>query len=186
MMGRGRARRRAEAALLTDLEIALTRSPRVFSPALLWRWRYELMLAAGAAIGMVLLIHLLGPLGLVPAALLVTAIGLWPPGRRALAVCAWWIITPHRVRAGCVQARIFSRNGRLPFIVRTSLEPFGERVLIWCTAGTSAEDFEAARSILRAACWAADVRVSRSPRYAHLVTLDVIRYQPQPPSTMPS
>jgi hypothetical protein len=34
---------------------------------------------------------------------------------------------------------------------------------------------QSARSILRAACLATDVRVQRSARYAQLVTLDVIR-----------
>jgi len=180
MIGKSRSRRRAEAGLLTDLELALSRSPRGICPALPWRWRYELILAIGVP---VVIIHLLASgNGLLDASLVAFCIGLlWSPSRAAVAARAWCIVTPHRVRAGCVQARIYGRNGRLPFIFRTTLQPFGERVLIWCTAGTTAEDFKSARSVLRAACWAADVRITRSPRYAHLVTLDVIRYQvPRP------
>jgi hypothetical protein len=175
MMGKSRSRRRAEAGLLTDLELALSRSPRAICPALPWRWRYELILAIGVP---VVIIHLLGTGGgLLGVTLLAFCIGLWSPSREVLAARAWCIITPHRVRAGCVQARIYGRNGRLPFIFRTTLQPFGERVLIWCTAGTTAEDFQSATSILRTACWASDVRITRSPRHAHLITLDVIRYQ---------
>jgi hypothetical protein len=174
MIGKSRSRRRAEASLLTDLELALSRSPRAISPALPWRWRYELILAIGVP---VVIIYLLGTgNGLLYATLLAFCIGLWLPCREVLIARAWCIITPHRIRSGCVQARIYGRNGRLPFILRTTPQPFGERVLIWCTAGTTAEDFQSATSILRAACWAADVRIGLSPRHAHLITLDVIRY----------
>lgn len=178
-MIRGRSHRRAEANLLADLELLLGRWPRGFSPALPWRWRYELILALGVPAAATVIIHLLGPgWTLLYATILAFGIGMWSPSRQAVAARAWSIITPHRVRVGCVQARIYSRSGRLPIILRTSVQPFGERVRIWCTAGTSVEDFESARSILRAACWAADVRVERSTRHAHLITLDVIRRLP--------
>ena len=39
----------------------------------------------------------------------------------------------------------------------------------------AAEDIYAARDDLRAACWAADVRVTRDEQRSHLVTVDVIR-----------
>jgi hypothetical protein len=175
-MSRGRSRRRAEANLLANLAGVLGRTPRAASLALPWRWRYELLLAIGAPLGALLAARVLGPdRSLVEATILGFALGLWSPSRRVLLGRAWCIITPHRVRVGCVQARIYNRRGRLPIILRTSLEPFGERVRIWCTAGTSAEDFQSARSILSAACWAVDVHIERSVRYAHLVTLDVIR-----------
>jgi hypothetical protein len=140
------------------------------------------MLAVGLPAAITTGIHLLGPGPcLVCVSLLGFGLGLWPPGRAALLARAWCVITAHRVRVGCVQAGIFNTNGRLPVILRTSARSFGERLLIWCTAGTSAEDFQSARSTLRAACWAADVRVERSGRYAHLITLDVIRYPARAP-----
>lgn len=175
-MSRGRSRRRAEANLLASLAGALARTPRAASLALPWRWRYELLLAIGVPVGALLAVRVLGPdRSLVEATILGFALGLWSPSRRVLLGRAWCIITPHRVRVGCVQARIYNSRGRLPIILRTSMEPFGERVRIWCTAGTSAEDFQSARSILSTACWAVDVRIERSVQYAHLVTLDVIR-----------
>jgi hypothetical protein len=82
------------------------------------------------------------------------------------------------VRTGCAQARIHSRQGRLPFVLLTSTAPHGERVLLWCRAGTSIEDFVAARPLLTAACWAADVRVTPSNRHAQLVILNVYRGEP--------
>ena len=39
-----------------------------------------------------------------------------------------------------------------------------------------------ARDILRAACWASDVRVVASTRYAHVVVLEVIRRLPPGPA----
>jgi hypothetical protein len=144
----------------------------------LWRWRYELAGATGLAAPWVLL----GPVAAaaltagVAAALIGTA--MWPQGRRYLTARAWCIITPHRVRIGCAQAWIHSRAGKIPAVLRTTSQPFGERVLLWCRAGTSVDDLSSANALLAAACWADDVRVARHPRYAHLVTLDVIRVRP--------
>jgi hypothetical protein len=172
----GRARRRTRADLVTDLEVALGRAPRAVSIALPWRWRYELMLAVGSLLAAMMIVRAVDSVRcLLGATLLGFAVGLWRPTRQALLARAWCVITPHRVRAGCTHARIHSRQGRLPIILRTSPEPFGERVLIWCIAGTCAEDFLSASRVLRTACWATDVRVARNARYAQLVTLDVIR-----------
>ena len=44
--------------------------------------------------------------------------------------------------------------------------------------GTSAEDLQSARALLRAACWAADVRIIPDQRHAQMVTIDVIRKGP--------
>ena len=122
-------------------------------------------------------------LGIGPAA--VATVGLltllavtaaFPAGRQFLVARAWCILTPHRVRVGCAQAWIHSRDGKIPAIIRTRHCPFGERVHLWCRAGISAEDLYLARELLAAACWAEDIRVLRHPGYAHLVALDVIRW----------
>jgi len=55
---------------------------------------------------------------------------------------------------------------------------FGERVWLWCRAGITAGDLEAARDILRSACWASDVRVVVNDRRSHIVVLEVIRRRP--------
>jgi hypothetical protein len=62
---------------------------------------------------------------------------------------------------------------------------YGERVQLWCQAGITAADLFAARPVLAAACWAAQVRVIPSVQHAHLVTLEVIRNQ-YPERTRPT
>jgi hypothetical protein len=63
----------------------------------------------------------------------------------------------------------------------TTRAPFGERVALWCRAGITAGDLQAARDVLRAACWARDVRVVPCPRYADIVVLEVVRRLPAGP-----
>jgi hypothetical protein len=145
-----------------------------------WRWRYELAGMAVLATGWLVL----GPVAMAAAAAVLAAavigtVAYWPQGRAFLAARAWCIVTPHRVRVACAQAWIHSRAGKIPAVLLTRRQPFGERVYLWCRAGTSADDLSSARVLLAAACWADDIRVTRSPRYAHLVTADVIR-RPQP------
>jgi hypothetical protein len=141
-----------------------------------WRWRYELAGMAVLAAGWLVL----GPVAMAAvaaglAAALIGTVAYWPQGRAFLAARAWCIITPHRVRVACAQAWIHSRAGKIPVVLLTRRQPFGERVYLWCRAGTSADDLSSARVLLAAACWADDIQVTRSPRYAHLVTVDVIR-----------
>jgi hypothetical protein len=138
-----------------------------------------LALLIGPPLAMAVLIQALGTtLAVIAVSALLGVFGPWPPRHQLFAAHAWRIITPHRVRKGCAEARIHSRSGRLPIIVRTTREPFGERLLVWCPAGTSPRDIRSARKTMAAACWAADIEVVASERHAHLLTLDVIRYQP--------
>ena len=112
--------------------------------------------------------------------------GVWPRGRRLLIKRAWCVITPHRLRTGCAHAWIQSRRGQLPIILFTTPQPFGERVTLWCVAGTSAADLIAARDVLIAACWAADIQIIRSRQHAHVVIVDVVRRPPdRPPAPEP-
>jgi hypothetical protein len=103
-----------------------------------------------------------------------------PPWPRPFAARVWCVITAHRLRCGLVQARIQTRRGRLPIILSTTPTPFGERVRLWCPAGITAETLKSARNTLRAACWAADVRVTRDNERSQRVTVDVIRRQLRP------
>jgi hypothetical protein len=141
-----------------------------------WRWRYELGLAVLMAITVIGLTSAIGLWwGLVTIGAVSCLTAAWPAARKRVAVRAWCIITPHRVRSGCAQAWIHSRRGKIPVVLYTAAEPFGERVYLWCRAGVGLEDLIAARSLLAAACWADDVHVARHERFAHLVALDVIR-----------
>jgi hypothetical protein len=154
---------------------------------LAWRWRYELTLAAAITVGVIAVTRIPAPAWVPAGCAAVIAAGavLWPPVRRRVAARAWCVITPHRVRAGCAGAWIHSRGGRLPAVLLTTRQPFGERVHLWCHAGTCAQDFQSAQGLLTAACWAHDMRVTCNPRYRQLVTLDIIRRpagNPTPPA----
>jgi hypothetical protein len=173
-MSRRRSRRRHEDELLDVLDRVVTRRRRASLLGLAWAWRKEFVLAAGIAL---LVLAVLRTSGIVWAiAGLSAAIGaLSPPWSAQLRAFGCLLITPHRLRAGLFHARIQNRNGARPLIVGITSEPFGERVRLRCPAGVSAEDLYAVRDILRAACWAADVRIARDMQRSHLVTVDVIR-----------
>lgn len=165
------------------LELALGSVARPNPLVIVWRWRYELGLALFLAIVVLALTSAVGLWwGLATISIVSGLTAAWPAARRQIAVRAWCIITPHRVRTGCAQAWIHSRRGKIPVVVFTTAEPFGERVYLWLRAGVGSEDLIAARQLLAAACWANDVNVAPHERYAHLVALDVIRR----PSTHPA
>jgi len=173
---RPRSTRQAHAGLEYALRTVAKPNPLVLA----WRWRYEL---GGAVAITVVALVATASIGLVwtiaAAAGLAIAIAAIPESRRIATARGWCVISQHRVRTGCAQAWIHSRTGRLPFIVLTTCEPFGERVRVWCRAGVSAADFEAARHLLASACWAQDVQVTSSAKHSQLVTLDVIRRTPR-------
>lgn len=173
-MNRGRTRRRREEELLDALERAVTRRRRTPLPAHIWAWRKEVALATAIAVLFVVLVRT-SSIAWAVGGLSAAAGAFSPPWSEQLKAFGWRLITPHRLRAGLYHARIENRSGRRPMIVRVTSEPFGERLLLRCPAGTSAEDIYAERDALRAACWAADVRVARDDQRSHLVTIDVIR-----------
>jgi hypothetical protein len=159
----------------TDLRRLLS----VAAPNLLvaaWRWRYEIALVSGLAAGLAAVISSFGAVPTITAVIVAAlAILCWPPARRFAADRAWCIITPHRVRVGCAEGLIYSSQGKIPIILWTSHQAFGERVLLYCRAGTTVDDFVSARTVLATGCWAQDVAIFVDVRHTQLVTLDVIR-----------
>ncbi len=190
-MALGRPRRPNDPSIMASVETAVSTVSRPGLVGRMWHWRYELALIAGLPLVAVGIGFTLGAAALIALAATALAIGaaalLWTPVRRHLIARAWCIITPHRVRTGCTQAWIQTRDGRLPTVLYTTPTEFGERVLLWCRAGITAGDLHAARDILRAACWASDVRVIVHDRRSHIVVLEVIRRLPaERPATQPS
>jgi hypothetical protein len=184
-MASGRPRRPNDPSVMASLEAALRGVARPGILGLIWNWRYELGLSAGLAVVTLASGYALGAAWLIAigaVGLVVLAASLaWAPSRRRLIARAWCIITPHRVRAGCRHAWVQTRDGRLPAILYTTPAAFGERVTLWCQAGITHGDLEAARDVLRAACRASDVHVLASARYAHLMVLEVVRRRPDEP-----
>jgi hypothetical protein len=175
----GRPRQPNDPNVISSLESAVReiRRPGPFERAFNWRWELGI---AGAIAGVAWIIAAgLGLVWLAAAAgaglVAIGALLRWPPARKRIVARAWCIITPHRVRVGCLNAWVQTRSGSLPVILATTPADFGERVHVWCRAGITAADLLAANDILAASCWATEVRVIPSARYAHIVTLEVVR-----------
>jgi hypothetical protein len=176
MTARRRSPRHRQGRLLAELQQDLRPVARPNMLVLLWRWRHELALLVGLPAVITILVTQVGWLwSLTGSSVIAATLAWWPGARSWLLGHARCVLTAHRVRTGCAQAWIHSRHGKLPIILLTSPKAFGERVHLWCRAGTCPEDFESASEILRSACWASDVRVTASTRYSHIVILDVIR-----------
>jgi hypothetical protein len=178
-MPAGRPHGRNDPSLMSSLESALTQARRPGPVELGWRWRWELVIVAGLTGLAGFIASSAGLIGLAAAAgaglAAGTALLCLPPARHWVIALAWCLITPHRVLAGCANAWVQTRSGKLPIIVATTPAAYGERVRIWLRAGITAADLSAASDVLAAACWAAAVRVVPATRHAHLVTLEVVR-----------
>ena len=178
-MASGRPRGRNDPSLVASLETAVRQVRRPGPIGLLWNWRIELAIVAAVTGGSIAIAGSIGLTGLAAVSGAGLAVGIallcWPPARSRIVARAWCVITPHRVRAGCVNAWVQTRSGRLPIIWSTTPTDYGERVRLWCPAGITAADLTGASEVLAAACWAAEVRVATDARHAHLVTLAVIR-----------
>jgi hypothetical protein len=162
------------------LELAVRGVRRPGPVELTWNWRWELGILASLSAAAGLLVSTAGLLGLSVATGAGLTAGaaalLFLPSARHWAIDMFWcLVTPHRVRAGCVNAWLQTRDGRLPFVTSAVPAEYGQQVRLWLRAGLTAGDLHAARDVLAAACWATEVRVVPSARYAQLVTLQVIR-----------
>jgi hypothetical protein len=175
MNARGRPQRTprpGDASKALQRDLTPVARPNVL--VLLWRWRWELSLILGVPAGLAGLIARFGWVWTLIGITTAVATLAWSDARYWLGAHIRCIITAHRVRTGCTQAWIQTRSGKLPVILLTTPKPWGERIYIWCRAGTCPEDFEAARDILRSACWATDIYVTTDTRHSHIVILDLI------------
>ena len=141
-----------------------------------WRWRTELALLTltTAALWRLALLITLTWAGLALAAFVLLVLAV-PPTRRFITRRFWCVLARHRLHRLCYEARLHTRAGRLPLVLWTRPTKVGERAYVLCRAGICAEDFGRQRRELAAACFARDARVTRNPRWSHLVTIDIIR-----------
>jgi hypothetical protein len=141
-----------------------------------WRFRTELaVLASGPVTGWALAYAASLVWALITLTGLVLAVFALPWPRRFLVRRAWCVLTRHRLQRVFYETRMHTRSGRLSLILWIRPTPVGERAWVWCRAGICAEDLEAHTPEMAAACYARETRVAKSPRWAQLVTVDVVR-----------
>ena len=141
-----------------------------------WRWRTELLTLSGLAAVFWRLDTWTSAIwgGVILGGLTVVVLAV-PHSRRFITRRFWCVLARHRLQRLCYEARLHTRNGRLPLILWTRPTKVGERTWVLCRAGICAEDFDAHIGELRAACYARDARVTRNRRWSQLVTIDIIR-----------
>lgn len=162
--------------LLATLHHALVPTARPNLVLVLWRWRYELAVATAIPLLLACLTITVGADATVAITSVVTALLFGsPPARRWILSLAWCVITPHRFRLACAQARVHTREGRLPAVLRCARKSYGEQLLVWCPVGITAAHLYAARAVIAGACFATNVQVIAHPTRRHLVVVAVIR-----------
>ena len=144
-----------------------------------WRWRTELLTLGGL---LAALAWLSGQITVRWAAVvLAAAIGIIfaiPISRRFIVRRFWCVLARHRFHRLCWEARLHTRAGRLPAICWIRPTKVGERAWIICRAGICADDFDAYKQEIAAACYAREARVVRNKKWSQLVTLDIVRHDP--------
>ena len=176
MPGKGNARtQRNNPYLIEGLMVDFHRSPA----GIAWRWRTELALLTAITVAYLRLAAAITAIGAgILLAALITATLTVPPSRRFCTRRAWCLITRHRLQRVCYETRMHTRAGRLPLICWIRPTKVGERAWVLCRAGICADDFDAYRAEIAAACYARETRINRSTKWSQLVTVDVIRHDP--------
>jgi hypothetical protein len=146
---------------------------------ILWRWSFELAVAVALVVVYVQLTESMPPLVavLVMCAPVVIVLGI-PWSRRQVLGWFWCTVTRHRLRALFVAVRLTNGHGKLPWLLLVRPTPVGERALCLMVAGLSVTDLENRTEAVAATCWARSARITRSPRWAALVWIDVVRRDP--------
>ena len=141
-----------------------------------WRWRTELGLGLPLLAVRLLAGRIVAPDAAVVATVLVVAAVLaWPASRRLALGRLGCARTRRRLLACLRETRVATSSGRLPLVLRCRTTSAGERLTLALFPGQSAELLDARVEELRAAARAMDVTVTRSPRRADRVTVEVIR-----------
>jgi hypothetical protein len=141
-----------------------------------WRWRTELLTLSGLLAALYWLSRQV-TIHWTPV-VLAAALGIAftiPWSRQFIIRRFWCVLARHRFHHLCWEARLHTRAGRLPMVLWTRPTKVGERLIVWCRAGTCAEDFEQHTGELAAACYAREARVTRSTAWSQIVTIDIIR-----------
>ena len=161
---------------------------RAALPVRLWRWRTEVVLL-GVLIALAVVLAgwtrdgVWWPSALAAGALLALA---WArPSRDWLLARFWCVFARHRMQRLFAELPLHTRRGRLPLVLWITPTATGERALVLCRAGVSAEAFAAYTAEFEAACAATRVRFAKHPRHPQLVTIETVRRAPRPQAAAP-
>lgn len=146
-----------------ELGLATVPVRRANPLVVLWRWRYEIMVAGLLGVDL----WRVGPLWTVLGGLSGAAVVAATPLRRF----AWCVVVQHRVRTACTHLWLHSRTGRLPMLLWTRPVPGGVRCTLWCRPGVAADDIAAVAGQFAAACWSRSLEVEPDPRRTQIVHL---------------
>lgn len=97
-----------------------------------------------------------------------------PHARRFSEAQMWCVVTRHRLR-GVLERSCGKKAGRVPWLLWTGAIPVGERVRLWLPSGLAFKDIESQLAQIATACWAKEARITKSHRWSHIVTVDVVR-----------
>jgi hypothetical protein len=140
-----------------------------------WRWRTEL---AASLVVWVAWIHIRLTLLLITLAIATATVLVIAPVRRmALARLACTVMR-HRLYALFHADRLHNRRGQVPVILSVRPTPTGSKAVLWCRPGICVDDLTVRMEEIAAACWARTSRITRSVRFAHLVTVEIVRRDP--------
>jgi hypothetical protein len=151
----------------------------------LFRFRTELsivLMSLGAFVALALIASWMWALVIFTG--LVLAVFALPWTRRFVICRAWCVFSRHRLQRVFFETRMHTRSGRLSLILWIRPTQVGERAWVWCRAGICAEDLEAHTGEIAAACYAREARVAKSPRWAQLVKVDIVRRDTLAPRTV--
>jgi hypothetical protein len=147
-----------------------------------WHWLPELLTVAGLVAGLTWLAGVTGSWWwTLPLLVPVGAGAAWGPTRRPVVAWVWVLIVRHRLRL-CFASFIRARNrldpALAPLVLAARPTPAGERVWVWLRTGLDVAELENRTAKIAVTCWASDVQVTVSRRFAALVRVDVTRRDP--------
>jgi hypothetical protein len=181
-------RRRGDPPDVAELLARPKRSVPFVLTVAIWRWRWEILLLAGAYAAHTRLVGA-GLSDLVAGILMGASIALLlavPHSRRFLRNRFFCVIDRHRLRVCMNELRTLNYSGNAALILAARATPEGESVWLWMRPGLSVEILERRQEAIAASCWARDSRVSRSPKLAALVRVDILRRDPLARAHIPS
>lgn len=143
---------------------------------LAWAWRTELLLMVPVGVVYGFAHPRLGALWTdITVTVLAAAVLIWPRSRRLVLGRLGCARSRRQVLATLAETRTGNSSGRLPLVMRARSTPSGQRLLLYCRTGHSAELLNARVQELRAGAHCRNVTIHRDPQRSHRVTVEVIR-----------